>query len=347
MVDESAYTNAVGDLRTALVEYKPGQREYDNTVACREEAFARYRPIFSTAHIPDLSKEEFTSFLYIENNRHWDHLYRKGLGAAADMNRLREALGLLLDEAQPIDKRFSEALGKVAGLGKAIASAILTVAYPEKYGVWNNASEGALQKLGVWPQFERGEGIGARYAGVNSLLARLRSDLGTDFWTLDLLWFSLPERDEVAPPPGATPGEAAESGGAFSLEKQLEDFLLDNWEHTVLGRDWDVGDGEGNDGDQYPTEVGPIDILAKHKTKPAFLVVELKRGQSSDQTVGQVLRYIGFVKKHLAKDGQAVEGLIIAHKVDKATAYAVSTLQNVKMMTYGIEFHLKDFVGLP
>jgi hypothetical protein len=36
-----------------------------------------------------LVKDEFTSFLYIENNCHWSGLYRKGLGAAGDMEKLR------------------------------------------------------------------------------------------------------------------------------------------------------------------------------------------------------------------------------------------------------------------
>jgi hypothetical protein len=53
------------------------------------------------------------------------------------------------------------------------------------------------------------------------------------------------------------------------------------------------------------------------------------------------------VKKHLAKDGQSVEALIIAHKADKVAQYALSTLPNVVMMTYEIEFRLKDLEPLP
>jgi RecB family endonuclease NucS len=97
-----------------------------------------------------------------------------------------------------------------------------------------------------------------------------------------------------------------------------------------------------NKGNQYPTDVGRIDILAVHKTQPRFLVVELKRNQSSDQTIGQTLRYIGWVRKHLAKDGQSVEGLIIAHKMEEEARYAISTLPNVRMMTYEVEFRLKE-----
>lgn len=49
-------------------------------------------------------------------------------------------------------------------------------------------------------------------------------------------------------------------------------------------------------GNQYPTDVGRIAILAVHKTQPRFLVIELKRNQSTDQTIGQTLRYVGWAK---------------------------------------------------
>src|SRR4029077_10394435 len=127
-----------------------------------------------------------------------------------------------------------------------------------------------------------------------------------------------------------------------ALEHQLEEFLLENWDRTPLTKEWVVyqtaEDPEA--GNQYPTDVGRIDILAVHRHEPRFLVIELKRNQTTDQTVGQALRYVGWVKKHLAKDGQSVQALIIAHKADKDAQYALSTLPNVGMMTYEIDFRL-------
>jgi hypothetical protein len=184
----TAYTKALGDLRAALAQFKPGQKTWDEIVATRDQVFAKYQPIFSLDHISDLTKEEFTSFLYFENNRHWSGLYRKGLGAAADIDTLREALRTLLDESKPIRDRFPAALTKVVGLGKATATAILTVAYPNKYGVWNNTSEAALRQVGLWPSMEKGEGLGGRYEKINGLLSALKTELKIDFWTLDALW---------------------------------------------------------------------------------------------------------------------------------------------------------------
>jgi len=49
----------------------------------------------------------------------------------------------------------------------------------------------------------------------------------------------------------------------------------------------------------YRTDIGKIDLLAHHKKGKAWLVVEIKRNQSSDDTVGQAPRYMGYVREHL------------------------------------------------
>src|ERR1035437_3798634 len=239
MPTDAAHAKVLRDLRAVLDGFKPGQKTYDDIVASRDQVFARYRPIFTSGHIPSLSSEEFTSFLYVENNRHWSGLYRKGRGAAADMEKLRQALGLLLDEGRPIRERFPEALGMVMGFGKGIATGILTVAYPDKYGVWNNTSEAALRKISLWPKLEKGEGIGGRYEKVNNLLLRLSSDLGIDLWTLDALWWSLLGSPQPPPPGPGNGDEIADGGETFALERQLEEFLLENWDRTPLGKEWD------------------------------------------------------------------------------------------------------------
>ncbi len=337
------YSQALTELRGAMAAFKPGLRIYDEIVSSRDQVFARYQPIFAATHVEHLTKEEFTSFLYIENNHHWSSLYRKGLGVANDLTTLRRALAILLDEAQPLPGRYSTALGMVTGLGKAIATAILTVAYPHKYGVWNNTSEAALRQLGIWPEVARGEGPGGRYAAVNEVLNRVANDLGIDLWALDALWWHLLEPDRPSPPTEA-PVSADQAGASFALERQLQDFLLENWDRTPLAKDWLIYStpDDPDAGNQFPTDVGRIDVLAVHKTKPAFLVIELKRNQTSDQTIGQALRYVGWVTRHLAQEGQTVEALVIAHKADLEARYALSTLTNVRMMTYEVAFTLRD-----
>jgi restriction system protein len=50
------------------------------------------------------------------------------------------------------------------------------------------------------------------------------------------------------------------------MEKQLEDFIIHNWDNTELGKKYNliIEDGELLS-QQYRTDIGPIDILAKDK----------------------------------------------------------------------------------
>lgn len=244
----------------------------------------------------------------------------------------------------------------ISGLGKNIASAILLVAFPEHYGVWNNRSEANMKRLGIWPDFDRGESFGNRYAKVNHVLLELRDALDIDLWTLDYLWWHLDqlesgagdavEADEIE---AVLSPDEEEHKQRFGLERHLHEFMRDNWEHTELGREWALYREPGDDeaGYEYPCDVGRIDVLAKHRQKPRWLVVELKRSQTSDQTVGQLLRYMGWVKQHLAVKGEQVHGLIICHESDDALRYALSTIQNVELRLYQVEFHLKAPETMP
>lgn len=127
----------------------------------------------------------------------------------------------------------------------------------------------------------------------------------------------------------------------FALEKHLEDFLVKNWEQTDLGRLYDIYEEEGElVGQQYPSDTGPIDILAISKDKKELLVVELKKGRVSDVVVGQIQRYMGFVKEELAESGQIVKGVIIGSDDDLRIRRALSVTSNIEFFKYQISFKL-------
>lgn len=130
---------------------------------------------------------------------------------------------------------------------------------------------------------------------------------------------------------------------AFQMEKQLEDFLVHNWRSTALGREYDIYEEDGQlVGQQYPTDTGPMDILAISKDRTRLLVVELKRGRASDAVVGQIQRYMGFVQEALLERGQSVEGVIIAQEDDLKIRRALSIARNIRFMRYRVEFHLES-----
>ena len=59
-----------------------------------------------------------------------------------------------------------------------------------------------------------------------------------------------------------------EDPAAFALEKHLEDFLVQNWAQTDLGKDYDIFEEDGEKvGQQYPTDTGPIDIWPSARTR--------------------------------------------------------------------------------
>ena len=132
-----------------------------------------------------------------------------------------------------------------------------------------------------------------------------------------------------------------EDAAAFAMEKHLEDFLVKNWAQTELGKDYDIYAEDGEPvGQQYPTDTGPMDLLAVKKDKSELLVVELKRGKASDVVVGQVLRYMGFVKEDLAESHQAVRGAIIALEDDLRIRRALAVTPNIQFFRYQISFKL-------
>ena len=139
-----------------------------------------------------------------------------------------------------------------------------------------------------------------------------------------------------------TRDESIEDPIAFAMETHLEDFLIENWTRTDLGRTFDIYEEEGElVGRQYQTDTGPMDILAISKDKRTLLVVELKKGRASDAVVGQLLRYMGYVKDELLEEDQMVKGIIIALTDDQRLRRAISLLQGtVDFYRYEVNFEL-------
>ena len=132
------------------------------------------------------------------------------------------------------------------------------------------------------------------------------------------------------------------SQGVFYLEKQLEDFIIENWDRTEFGKKYDLIEEEGRViSQQYPTSIGKIDILAKDKKTKNYVVIELKKNQTSDDTIGQLSRYMGWVKKELKDDN--VKGIIVAGKFDEKLKYAKTMLPNSEAFLYEVDFKIKEY----
>ena len=88
-------------------------------------------------------------------------------------------------------------------------------------------------------------------------------------------------------------------------------------------------------------------MLAIDRNKKEFVVIELKKGRSSDVVVGQILRYMGWVKENLAVndyDQYNVRGIIISKEKDERLEYALKMLQNVSVFLYSVSFELRRVI---
>jgi hypothetical protein len=130
----------------------------------------------------------------------------------------------------------------------------------------------------------------------------------------------------------------------FPLESHLRDFLAQNIRTILIDKHKLklYTDENGRDGIEYPTEVGPIDILAVDEHNN-FALFELKLSRGIDKALGQLLRYMGWIKANLAKDKE-VKGVIVAKDIDEKLKYAVSIIPNVSLFEYTLDFKIRPVV---
>jgi hypothetical protein len=168
-----------------------------------QEVCGYWKVIFSSRGVATLTKQDMTGFLSYRQNKRWREISKEDV--TSDMEALRAALAVLIDESRPVAERLNElepgrgALA-VPFLGKAKLSAILLVTQPREYGVWNDYSERALRGLGVMPEFAAGAGVdagadghppvarlGDQYALVNAALKKLADNNRLTMWQLDII----------------------------------------------------------------------------------------------------------------------------------------------------------------
>lgn len=124
----------------------------------------------------------------------------------------------------------------------------------------------------------------------------------------------------------------------FPIEANLRDFLIKNLSTVKTHKLKLFIDENNRDGKEYPTGVGPIDILTIDENGD-FVVFELKLSRGADKALGQLLRYMGWIKHNLAAD-KKVKGIIVANKMDEKIKYAVSIIPDVTLYEYEMKFEL-------
>jgi len=132
-----------------------------------------------------------------------------------------------------------------------------------------------------------------------------------------------------------------DDAAVFALEYQLRDFLAANLSTIPInGKRLKLYiDPTGRDGVEYPTAVGPIDILGVDEAGD-FFVFELKRANSADRAIGQVARYMGWISQTIGKE-KKVSGVIVARSISENLRYAATVVPNISLFEYEVSFRLQ------
>ena len=126
----------------------------------------------------------------------------------------------------------------------------------------------------------------------------------------------------------------------FAFERDLQNYLVQNL--GLLEPDLKLYEDEDGEftGVEFPAGQRYIDILAVG-ADGAHVVIETKVSRAYDRVVGQILRYMGWIKKNLAGD-VPVRGIVVASEVSEDLILATSSIENIRLVEYEISFSLKS-----
>ncbi|MFP4417128.1 MAG: endonuclease NucS domain-containing protein [Chitinispirillaceae bacterium] len=125
----------------------------------------------------------------------------------------------------------------------------------------------------------------------------------------------------------------------FIQENQLLTYLAKHLEVIEEGLEFFVDDA-GNDGFEYQTDIGRIDLLAVDR-EGGLIVVQIEKVYSAQSSSGQLLGFRNWVKKHVA-NGRKVRAYLIGSKIPDTVRYALSQLDDVFLKEYELNISLRD-----
>lgn len=150
----------------------------------------------------------------------------------------------------------------------------------------------------------------------------------------DPIYFRPKEDDKITQEHEAT---EEDNGNEFAYEKDLQNFLGKNLSLIEPGLSLYVE--EEITGIEFPVGNRFIDILAIDSDNN-YVVIELKVSRGYDRVVGQILRYMAWIRKNHAEESQKVRGIIIAREISDDLLLACSETNNVELYEYNLSITL-------
>ena len=334
------------DLISLVQEWKrvlldPKQQDWSRRVT---EALSEARKVFVLAKFQEggsLTGEQWDQVFKCMRVLSWNQALNRLIYENNGLERFNQVTRKLLCGTGPLPDRLDEFF-ELEGVGLAVTSHLLTIwdnsEYPlitrQTYEVigfgrdqWASVDKRILSEwslsdpeqvdertlrflryLAYYRAVKEALGL-QRYAEVNMTLIHAYHEINDE------------EPDEEAEEP---------SFGSVTLERDLRDYISKHPEKLAKG----LALFDQEHPVEYPTEVGPIDILLKDP-EGVPVVVETKKGRASDRVVGQTLRYMGWLK---SQGHKRVRGIIVAHERDEKLDTALLVVPDVKVIYYAVRF---------
>ena len=128
----------------------------------------------------------------------------------------------------------------------------------------------------------------------------------------------------------------------FAMEAHLRDFLAKGNNLKQIEEGLTTYNGAGKTGIEFLIDDGKgrIDILAVDSAGK-FVIIELKKGKTSRQVIGQLLYYMGWIDANIGSSANPCRGIIVANDIQDDLRLAVSQVHQVKVARYKINFSIE------
>ena len=284
----------------------------------------------------DLSAEQlddvFRNVRELINNQSLNKALCNKNGITNFNSRLRK----LFFSSEPLAERVDQFI-ELKGVGMTTVSQFLCALDPREYpeitpqtlGVLgldstqlDNAHRQALRERNISsPQGYYDDTI--EYLSDAIIFREIKNLLNIDLYTRvnHILWLAYEQAGIEVKPPTTT----------VSLEADLRDHLAENPSLIEKGLSLICK--------EYPISgAGIADLLCKDK-RGTYIVIETKKGRESDKVVGQILRYIGALRK----EGKKTRGIIIVSEPDDKLNFAITAVEDlIKLKYYKVRFEIAD-----
>lgn len=137
--------------------------------------------------------------------------------------------------------------------------------------------------------------------------------------------------------------ETVSLGNGYISEAHLREYFSKNLDLIESNLELYV-DIYGNDGVQFPTDFGEIDILAVDKNG-ALIVTNINAGRIEDEAIGKILKFRNWIKRHIAS-GKMVRCYMIGSEIPEQVRYSFAEYNDIFLREFEICIKLKEVPGI-